>query len=88
MRVHAEPRYLLSDALDRIARFSLHHPVYASLILLALYGSALGVLRWWFEEDEFQHESYLFALVISAILLLVGSALYTYLKVPGFHFGG
>ncbi len=86
MRVHAQPRYLLSDSFDRFVRFFIHHPFTAGLILLVMYGTVLGVLRWWFEE--LQPESYLFALIISALLLLVGSALYTYLNVPGFHFGG
>lgn len=86
MRVHARPRYLLTESLAHFERFGFRHPIIAIVILLLLYGSVLEVLHWIY--GEFEPDMLWFALLISALLLLVGSAVYTYTHVPGYHFGG
>jgi hypothetical protein len=86
MRVHGEPRYLLSESLVHFKNYAHHHPFLAGVILLALYGGVMAILKWTFEEIE--PPTFVFGLVITAILLLVGAAAYTYLHVPGYHFGG
>jgi hypothetical protein len=86
MRAHAHPRYLLTEAFVHFQHFFSQHPVLGTLILLALYGGVMAILKWTFEEIE--ELTFVFGLIIAATVLGVGMALYTYLYVPGYHFGG
>ena len=86
MRVHGETHYLLSESIHSLIQYVQIHPVLGSLMLLALFGGVLEILRRLF--GRIAGDMVLFALIITAILLLVGSSLYTFTHVQGFHFGG
>ena len=86
MHAHLESRYLLPQSIAFIERLLITRPVLGSLLLLAIFGAVLGVLRRIF--GRIAADMVLFALIIWAILILVGSSFYTLLHVKGFHFGG
>ena len=84
--MHLETRYLIPESTARFERFFRIHPLLAGLTVLGVYGAVLGVLRRMF--GKIASDMALFALIISAILIFVGSVLHTLTHVKGFHFGG
>jgi hypothetical protein len=86
LHVHAEPQYLLGESFRHVLSYLVTHPIIGCALLLALYGVILGILHKLYGKADY--DMYLFAVVILAIVVMVGSAAYTFTHVPGFHFGG
>ena len=84
--MHRDPRYLLPESVSQFKRFFVHHPFLASLTLFLVYGGVVQVLRWRFRRTD--SDVLLFAAIVSAIILLVGTALYTLAHVKGYYLGG
>ena len=84
--MHLETRYLIPESIAFLEKTIKTHPLLGSLALLAVFGTVLGILRRSF--GRIAADMILFALIITAILIFSGSALFTLTHVKGFHFGG
>ncbi len=86
MRVRGEPHYLVSDSFHLIVNLVMTHPFLGTLLLVAVFAAVLGILRWNF--GRLGYDVVVFALIVWAIVLLLGGGAYTYTHVQGFYFGG
>jgi hypothetical protein len=85
--VHAQPRYLVGESARHVLSFIEARPILGSAMLLGVFGSVLGLLHWRFRRGA-EYDMIVFACLITVTIVWLGSALYTYLHYPGFHFGG
>ena len=83
---HSESRYLVPESIALLEHLMKTHPALGSLMIVGVFGGVLGVLRRMF--GRIASDMILFALIISAIILFSGSALYTLTHLKGFQFGG
>ena len=79
----ALPRYLVELSLERIWDAFGQHPLIAWPSLAALYGLVLLILRKWF--DNLDYDTFVFAAIITAIVIFVSMGLYTLISHPGFQ---
>jgi hypothetical protein len=84
--VHLEARYLLPESIAQIERLLKSRPFLGSALLLGVFAAVLGLLRRLF--GKVTTDLVVFALILYALILVAGSAIYTLTHVKGFHFGG
>ncbi len=85
--VHEEPRYLVGESARHVLTFVQSRPILGSVLLLGVFGCVWGILHWRFRRGA-EYDMIVFACLLTMTIVWLGSALYTYLHYPGYHFGG
>ncbi len=86
MPVQGQPHYLIADSYAFFEGFLKLHPILGTLLVLVLFGAVLGILKRMFERIAI--DTILFAMIVTAIILIFGSSLFTFFHFGGFHLGG
>ena len=79
-------RFLGLEGYRLLERFATTHPFWALVFILALFGLVLGTLKRLFGRIE--GDVIFFAIVVSVIILILGSSGVVLCTMKGFHFGG